>query len=88
MSVPRALPGERARAWPNGPAAACSAAGPFACARGEGAYPADSGAPSAPAYFFQTAQSLPEVARVQPAPLGDQLPGPIFIATLPLMMAA
>jgi hypothetical protein len=38
-------------------------------------------------YRVHTAQSLPDAARVQPAP-GDQLPGPIFIARLPLTMAA
>jgi hypothetical protein len=44
-------------------------------------------APRFLSYFVHTAQSFPEAASVQPAP-GDQLPGPIFMATFPFTMAA
>lgn len=47
------------------------------------------GPPPAPPhlYLVHTAQSFPDAASAHPAP-GDQLPGPIFMARLPLTMAA
>jgi len=91
---PRAASGRGLRPVraPKGPGRGCAARGERPAWIGAGdqspAAPPDEVRRGGVAYLVQTAQSFPEAASVHPAPVGDQLPGPIFIAVLPFTMAA